>query len=159
MADTGASHRGDPHGWNSLENYVFLHEKHLYEHPLVRQAEIEIRLLPTSHALYDAVVVEGIVHCKNGLRIEVFKTGDYDRTTKRVRMTWYTYNAWWPGAHNALRYDNSHKNEPDVYHRHEYDRRTGEQITYREMTRAEFPVMHEIFDELLEMYPLQAEDF
>ena len=159
MADTDASHRGDPHGWNSLENYVFLHEKHLYEHLLVKEADFEIRLVPTDHALYDAIVVEGVVYCRNGLRIDVYKTGDYDRAAKRVRMTWYSYNAWWPGAHNALRYDNNHRDEPHVYHRHAYDRETGEQTSYKEMGRQEFPVMHEIFDELLAMYPLTSADF
>ena len=36
MAAFKASQRGDPHNWNSLDNYRFLHEKYLGEHPLVK---------------------------------------------------------------------------------------------------------------------------
>ena len=108
MADAQEPRRGDPHDWNSLANYVFLHEKHFEEHPLISPgSSLNIYLFPTPDALYDLIVVEGIISCINGLELEISKSGAVDRTAaQRVRMNLYSYNAWWPGGHNVLRYDN-----------------------------------------------------
>ena len=51
-----------------------------------------------------------------------------------------------------LRYDSGHAHTPDVYHRHEYDRETG-QDRLTTLTREEFPVLSEMVDELAVMFP------
>ena len=155
MADSEEARRGDSHDWNSLENYIFLHEKHLDEHALVLEgSSLEFREIATPNALYDVLVVEGIVLCSNGLHLEVNKLGDIDRSpARRVRMNLYSYNAWQPGGHNALRYDNQHRRSEDVYHRHLFDLATGRQIAFTTMPRHEFPVLHTILDELMDLFP------
>lgn len=156
MAEFETSPRGDPHNWNSLDNYRFLHEKHLAQHPLVLREGWTLEIEVTSRPLlpYDYIKLTGIVVCLNRLVLEITKEGDLDRTqTHRVRMSRFRYNAHFPKGENVLRYDNMHSDEPDVYHRHVFDPDTGEQISFRTLTRAQFPVMHEVLDELLQMFP------
>lgn len=51
-----------------------------------------------------------------------------------------------------MRYDNLHE-DLDEYHRHVFDLETGEQIGHTQiLSRQEFPVMHEILNELEEMF-------
>ena len=69
-------------------------------------------------------------------------------------MRLYRYNAFLPGGHNVLRYDNGHYQKDDEYHRHEFDLATGEEISRRVITRLEFPVMHKVLDELMMLLPL-----
>lgn len=157
MADPPASEQGDPHNWNPLENYIFLHVKYLEEHPLtLPNSSLEFHILERPDTLYDTIVLEGIVYCVNGIQIEIHKSGDLDRTqARRVRMRLYSYNAWRPSGHNILRYDNLHRGHEDHYHRHLFDPNTGELSSLTELTRNEFPVMHQVFDELLGMFPAE----
>ena len=157
MANAQAHRRGDPHDWNSIENYVYLHLLHLDEHPLVEQGVSSLRFIPihTPQAPYDILVVEGLIVCRNGLRLEISKSGDMERTTsRRVRMALYSYNAYRPGGHNVLRYDNQHRGTENVYHRHQFDVDTGELVSFTTMPREAFPVMHQILDELVQLVPL-----
>ena len=148
----------DPHNWNSFENYYYLHNRHLEEHPLVRfgrsHLDFEVRQQPLAH--YDLIIVRGLIVCHNGLLLRIYKEGDIDRSpSRRVRMSIYSYNAWFPHAENVLRYDNMHKEEGDVFHRHVFDPETGIQVAFRTMTRIEFPVMHQVLDELMERFPIE----
>lgn len=158
MADTEKTRRKDPHDWNPLANYRFLHEKHLQEHPLVLpESRLNTFVVRTPEAPYDVIVVEGLVLCSNGIHMYVYKVGDTHRSpAHRVRMNIYRYNAWFPGGHNVLRYDNMHRGNENVYHRHSFDPATGEEVEYREMAREDFPVMHQILDELFELFPPQV---
>ena len=158
MAAFNASQRGAPPNWNSLDNYRFLHEKYLGEHPLVQPVGWAFALETTKQpqAPYDLITFEGVVVCTNGLLLEITKFGDLDRTpARRVRMYRYRYNAHFPGRKNVLRYDNMHVEEPEVYHRHVFDHKTGDQTSFQTMTRSQFPVMHEVLDELMQMFPPQ----
>ncbi|MDE2990028.1 MAG: hypothetical protein OXU21_03030 [Chloroflexota bacterium] len=47
---------------------------------------------------------------------------------------------------NLLRYDNSHVDTPEEYHRHVYDTTSGEQ-TRTILTREQFPDLAEVIDE------------
>ena len=157
MADAAEHQTGDPHDWNALENYIFLHELHIDDHPLVDEKESELTFtqLLTPEAPYDMLVVEGLIVCRNGLLLRVEKSGDLERTSaQRVRMSLYRYNAWRPGGHNVLRYDNQHLGDEDNYHRHEFDLTTGEEVDLRYLNRQEFPVMHQIFGELMKSVPI-----
>ena len=46
-----------------------------------------------------------------------------------------------------------HADEPDIYHCHVFDPETGDQVSFNTLTRAQFPVMHEVLDELMRMFP------
>lgn len=156
MATDEESGQGDPHNWNSLENYRLLHEKHLDTHPLVRPDgyHLSFERLDLPNSRYDRIVLRGEVFCTNGLFLEITKYGDLDRSpARRVRMSRFRYNAHFPGGENVLRYDNMHSDEPDVYHRHVFDPETGDQVSFSTLTRSPFPVMHEILDELMRMFP------
>ncbi len=150
-----AKKTGDPHDWNPLENYVFLHDKHLNEHPLVLpDSELRVTFIENQSGPHDLIVMEGEIYCANGICLEIKKVGDVERSSaQRVRMWLYRYNASLPGVGNVLRYDNQHRSNNNVYHRHVFDIRTGEQTDYRELTRQEFPVMHQILDELSQLLP------
>jgi len=136
-----------------------LHEKRLDEHPFVAdhdKSELSITPLPDLGIL----LVEGVIYCKYNIILEFRKVAELRSIGSRlqVRTFSFAYNAWIEGKHNVLRYDNGHDN-PDEYHRHIFDLDTGEEIEkeFRIMTREEFPVMHEVLDELQAMFaPLNA---
>ncbi len=159
MENAPRSPRRNPHDWNSLENYVLVHEKRLAEHPLVI---LEASLLQYAselkpHPLYDQFVAQGLIVCRNGLHLEVHKRGQIDRTRlRRVRMYLYSYNAWFPGGHSVLRYDNQHVGHEDIYHRHQFDPHTGIETNLTYMERHQFPVMHQVLDELMALFPLHS---
>ena len=99
MAELEASPRRDPHNWNSLDNYRFLHEKHLDAHPFVLPNGWDLTFHYTSlpFSQFDAIRLEGLVLCTNGLVLEMTKEGDVDRTQAyRVRMFRFRYNAHFP---------------------------------------------------------------
>ena len=148
----------DPHNWNSFENYRYLHIKQLEEHPLVRfdRSYLDFEVRQQLRAHYDLITVRGLIVCRNGFLLRIYKEGDIDRSpSRRVRMLVYSYNAWFPHRENVLRYDNMHKEERDVFHRHLFDPDTGRLISLRRMTRVEFPVMHQVLDELMERFPIE----
>ena len=124
-------------------------------HPLVRQADSHLTfdVLETTDPLYDKLAVDGVLFCTNGLQLDIHKLGQFNRSSHQVRMYVYDYNAWFPGAHNVLRYDNQHPRQQDVYHRHEFDPTTGEEVAHIYLSRVEFPVMHQVLDELQRLYP------
>ena len=155
MAELEASPRRDPHNWNSLDNYRFLHEKHLDAHPFVLPNGWDLTFHYTSlpFSQFDAIRLEGLVLCTNGLVLEMTKEGDVDRTQAyRVRMFRFRYNAHFPRGENVLRYDNMHADEPDIYHRHVFNPATGHEVIREDLTRAQFPVMHQVLDELMQMF-------
>lgn len=118
-------HRRDPHGWNSLENYVFIHETRLADHPFVdhrvpntlnfeRYVDVNGNIM---------IVLSGEVYCRYGMIVEVAKWFETRIVQGRlqVRGVRYRYNARIRGRHNILRYDNGHAEAPDEFHRHQYD--------------------------------------
>ena len=156
MAELEASPGRDPYNWNSLDNYLFLHRRHLDIHPFVRVSESHrsFEITDQPRRRYDRIALDVVVVCTNGLVLEITKIGDVDRTpARRVRMLTYSYNAHFPGGNNALRYDNTHQSEPHAYHRHVFDPEAGDQIIRENLTRTQFPVMHEVLDELMQMFP------
>ena len=82
MAEFEAPPGGDSHNWNSLDNYRFLHEKHLAQHPLVLPEgwSLDIDVTDCPALPYDYIKLGGLVVCANGLVLEITKTGDLDRT-------------------------------------------------------------------------------
>ena len=48
-----------------------------------------------------------------------------------------------------------HADEPDIYHRHVFNPATGHEVIREDLTRTQFPVMHQVLDELMQMFPPQ----
>lgn len=148
--------RSDKHNWNPIVNYIHLHETMSEEHDFVVPGQHLSYLFAEipEHPTYDKLTVEGCLRLLNGAVLEVAKWGDVERTPQqRVRMTAYNYAAYIPGEASLLRYDNMHILEPEVFDRHEYDPVTGTEIAFKELTRLELPVMHEIIDEIEHLFP------
>jgi len=147
--------RADPHGWNSVENFLYLHEKYLAEHPFV------------DHGTSDTLVFErfelhgttyfslsGQVYCHHGVIVDVAKYYESRVVGGRDQMRGfsYRYNAHVRNGHNVLRYDNGHPDAPEEFHRHRFDPATGEEIERHILTRHELPVFSVILDELQEVF-------
>ena len=113
----------------------------------------KFNMFPIPESACDLYVVEGLVVCKNGLNLEIAKSGEIERTdARRVRINLYRYQAWFPGRHEVLRYDNQHPGEEHIYHRHPFDLQTGKEQPVSYMSRENFPVMNEILDELMNLF-------
>ena len=70
----------------------------------------------------------------------------------------YLYSAWIPGRYSLLRYHNIHRND-DYYHHKAFNPQTQKLIISETLERYQFPVMHEVIDEIaviMELYPLPA---
>ena len=65
----------------------------------------------------------------------------------QVRGVEYRYIAWLPGEHLILKYHNLH-DDPAEFHHRAYDPATGEQTGYERLTRAQFPTLTEVIDEI-----------
>lgn len=137
------------HGWNSWENYRALHEKRVSEHPFVLDHIFEWTLVG-DHRFPEAIWLSGQVFCQGGVHLHAIKALATRKTGNRlqVRCERYSYNAFFVGQHNILRYDNGHLEDPDEFHRHLFDLDTGEQVERTLLTRDELPLLHEILTEV-----------
>jgi len=155
LYDSEADRRG-PHGWNSLENYTFIHEKRLAEHPFVDHG-VPNTLKFEDYVNVDGdtvVLLSGEVYCHYGIVVAVTKSFETRMVQGRlqVRGVSYRYNARIRGRHNILRYDNGHDESPDEFHRHQYDLSNGTEIETRIITRYDLPVFDDILTELQQMF-------
>lgn len=120
----------DRHGWNSLENYRSIHENRLNNHSFLdpnRPHTVAFDFFEVEGDLF--VRVAGEIHCRGGILVEVEKYLEtYAARNGQifVRGFSYRYNAYIPGKHNILRYDNGH--DLDEYHRHIWDIESGAEI-------------------------------
>ena len=71
----------------------------------------------------------------------------YSGSLLRVRPYSFRYVAWVLGSNLILKYHNVHARDDDYHHR-VYDPRTGKQILHESLTRAQFPQLSEILDEM-----------
>ncbi len=142
----------DPHDWNSFENYRYLHIRHLENHPFVdhsypipcfNQYDVDGRVF---------ITFAGEVYCLRNVILSVRKyieTEHMQNGQLRVRCLSYSYNARIAGKHNILRYDN--EDDLDDYHKHVFDVTSGTPLARIRMTRREFPVLHKVLDELMDL--------
>ncbi|MCH7511221.1 MAG: hypothetical protein IIB19_02530 [Chloroflexi bacterium] len=140
------------HEWNSFENYRDIHEKVLEEHPLIQSHSVVIQLFEFDDDVL--VAVKGEIRCTNGIILEVEKYGDCELRGKSrlwVRTFSYRYNAYIPGKHTVLRYDNGHG--VDEYHTHRYDPKAGREGPAQLISREDMPVMGEVLSELAKLFP------
>lgn len=122
--------RPDPHDWNSLDNYLAVHDsalKHWADWFIVANS-----IIPEMIA-GDRLRLSGRLLCQDGLYIDVDKTLEV-RADGWVRTIRYSYHVGFEGPpmRSLFRYDNAHtyvrEGHPDAHHRHAYDWSTGEEI-------------------------------
>jgi len=119
----------DRHGWNSIENYRQIHEERLANHPFLDHSKGHtVSITEIELGERKVIKVEGEIYCRSGVVLEVDKYLHlkYIRGRAYVRGFSYRNNAYLPGKHNVLRYDNAH--DPEGYHRHAFDLATGTQV-------------------------------
>jgi len=100
------------------------------------------------------IEVHGDIHCQRNIILSVTKhletrpVGEGGRI--QVRGLSYRYNASLQGKHEILRYDNTHSTY-DYYHKHLFDPVSGTELDVIPLTREEFPVCHQVLDEIMEI--------
>ncbi|GEM_PF-1756070 len=160
--DAGLQHptppRNDPHDWNSLENFVHVHETRLEQHAFVDHAKSNT-LRFEEYELDGEVfmVLDGVVYCHHNVVLEVTKIYETRVTQGRrqIRGFSYRYNASIRGRHTILRYDNGHPETPDEFHRHLFRISDGEEIERRIITRYELPTFADILTELQRLFEVE----
>lgn len=107
----------DPHGWNSYENYLAVHEKCMesFSHYFVEWDSLLFTPLPPS-----GVSLTGSIYCHGGLVLHVEKTLEVNNR-KQVRGLKYRCQAQFadPPSREIFRYDNAHDypEHPDSFHK------------------------------------------
>ncbi|HEY1298132.1 MAG TPA: DUF6516 family protein [Chloroflexota bacterium] len=139
----------DPHDWNSWDNYQTIHEKVLDEHTFIFENLLEWTYLEDPLLL----VLSGHLICDHNVIVAVSKVletrlGPRDRL--EVRGWKYSYNAFFAGRHNILRYDNTHADEPpdQEFHRHAFDLKSGTELPTTRLHRRDMPVLSSFLDEV-----------
>jgi hypothetical protein len=140
----------DRHGWNTYENYKNLHVSRIESHPFVDHS----RPIPPfiEHKFDDSLYItfEGEIYCARNIILSVRKYLDAEvlgNGRLRVRCFSYGYNARIAGKHTILRYDN--QDDSDDYHKHVFDPFSGTELARLQMTRNDFPLLHEVLDEIM----------
>ena len=129
------SEPGNPHGWNSRENYFQVHTHRmqvLYDEGFVLDDGLSV-----SRLRFDSLVFEGRVRCLNGLFIDVEKFLAIREIGGRieVRTTTYSYHAGIEGSQDRpiFRYDNFHpysrEGHSDPHHKHVFDPKTWSEVS------------------------------
>lgn len=145
----------DRHDWNTIENYLQIYHDQLDNHPFIDHSQPlpEFDVYEEGDSLI--VVLEGDIFCKNNIVLSVtkyFAVKELKDGRFQIRCYSYRYNAGLSGKFNVLRYDNTHAGDGSNYHKHEFDINTGKEIRVIPMTRNQFPLLHEIINELASMF-------
>ncbi len=148
-ADASGGRRREKHSWLALERYLLIHREKLAARPFVTTDGTEFVRYAADGAEFVRCV--GILTCKRSVRIAVTKlmATRVSRAQLQVRSIHFNYHVTQQRdgrTRNLLRYDNSHVDTPEEYHRHLYDPRSGEQ-TRTILTREQFPDLAEVVDE------------
>lgn len=149
----GRASRGDPHGWNPLENYLTVHHSYLDD---LRGYFVVGDDLQYDFPVEDVFEITGRVACRHGLFVDVQKTLEVN-DRGQVRTVKYSYHAGVEGEKNRpiFRYDNAHRHphHEDEHHRHRYDPSTWDEIVPPEWVgRDNWPHLNEVVEELREWW-------
>jgi len=147
----------DRHGWNTLESYKQVYLTKVGGHPFVDDSHPlpEIKLISSENGQFIKAGLEGRIYCNNNIVLEVrkhFNVRYLNNGLIKIKGVYYCYNAHISGNSNILRYDNSHGD--DDYHKHEFDLATGKEKNKINLTRHQFPLLHEVLDELQRMFEI-----
>jgi hypothetical protein len=148
-------HLKDRHGWNSLESYNAAYHGHLDNHPFIDYTYPlpEVQLIASESNKNVYAVLNGSIHCKNNVLLEIrkiFHTRILTNGITKIRCFSFCYHANIVGGRKLVRYDN--QDRISDYHKHTFDQ-YGNEISRTSMSRQQFPILHEIIDELEKMFP------
>ena len=143
--------RTDPHQWHTFEQYRVVHDQRLEENHFIdysRKDTLVFEEVENEGVLL--IHLEGDVYCLNGVTLKVEKWFETRQTADRllqVKGITYRYIGYKRGGNLVLKYHNLHEDEDEYMHRI-YDGETGDLIFSEALTRAQFPVMTDVLDEL-----------
>lgn len=145
----------DRHGWNSLDNYIAVHDSCMES---VSQYFVEHHTLRFISIGPHGIVLEGSVFCHGDLVLHVDKfLVRNDRN--QVKATRYRYQAQFLHAplRQIFRYDNGHvyrrEGHEDAFHKHLFSDRTWKEIAPPVWVGYErWPILKEVLDELYEWW-------
>jgi hypothetical protein len=140
---------GDPHGWNSLQNYLKVHERRLDD---LRGHYVLDDTLEKTFPAPDVMEIRGRIGCKHGLFVDVRKTLEIN-DRDQVRTVTYRYHAGIEGSDDRaiFRYDNvhSHAGHEDEHHKHRFCPRTWQEIVPPEWVGYDgWPHLNQVIEEL-----------
>lgn len=140
----------DPHQWHTYEQYRVVHDQRLDGDTFIDNARpntLVFEEIEDEGVVF--VYLEGAVYCHYGVTLEVEKLFETRSTGGRlqVRGILYRYVGYVRGGNLVLKYHNLHNDHDEYVHRI-YDPATGRQVLFENITRAQFPVMTEVLDEL-----------
>ena len=145
----------DKHGPNRLDRYQEIHETvmgHLRDEGFVLSDTLAFS------DLGDGVIeLEGHIHCRGGIRLEVEKLLDVlsgDGATAMVQTFAYSYHACLEGGRgNIVRYDSAHPDHNQDHHVHRYDVFAGDVEGSVEMLGHDgWPTLGDVLHELRDWY-------
>ena len=162
-----AGRHGDPHGWNSLDNYLKGHFAHLDR--LTEAGEVVRDTLRYGWPRPTQFLIDGRIVCRDGLFVDVEKRLETNHAarvrTDKVRTLYYSYHAGLIGEDDrcVFRYDNAHpyllEGHPDAHHKHRFDHRSWREIEPPEWIGAHrWPHLDQVISELLTWWDTQARD-
>jgi hypothetical protein len=127
-------------------------------HPFILENHLEWELVGDPPRV---ITLHGIVICRANAAVAVDKllvawVGPHGRLM--VRGERYAYNAYFPGAHNILRYDNGHA-DAEEFHRHVFDLESGREVSKDIIGRADMPTLGMFFTEVAGMIGYEVPDF
>jgi hypothetical protein len=147
--------RGNPHDWNSLDSYLFIHETYMQQFMddgFV--VENSVTAIPLGTPPRE-VILRGRIRCQHGLFVDVLKILEVDNRNGKlyVRTSEYHYHAGVGGEEDRaiFRYDNAHSylGHGDAHHKHRFDHFTWERIEPPEWVGQEtWPHLNEVIEEL-----------
>lgn len=143
----------DRHGWNSYEGYQDAYHGHLNTHPFIEHTYSlpELQVIASESNKSIVAILNGIIYCQNNVILEIrktFQTRLLSNGQLMVRCSLYCYHANIKGGRRLVRYDN--QDRITDYHKHIFDQ-YGNEIDRISMTRHQFPLLHEVIDELEKM--------
>ena len=151
----------DRHGWNSLDNYLAVHDSCMSD---LREYFVDSDTLAFEVIDGRTLRLHGSVYCHGGLVLHVTKLLELN-DTQQIRTFRYRYQAQFaePPTRQIFRYDNDHaylrENHADAHHRHRFNIRTWKEITPPEWVGHDhWPVLREVLDELYEWWILHRDD-
>jgi hypothetical protein len=148
--------RGDRHGWNSIENYLHVHDRRISD--FMAEGFVRHDGLVREWLEADTIVITGRIHCAHGLFVDVEKYLAVRKLRSgglQVKTESYSYHAGIEGTRerSLFRYDNAHvytrERHLDAHHKHRFDHRNWREIVPPQWVGQErWPHLSEVLEEL-----------
>ncbi len=141
------------HDWNSLEDYLYQHQRRLEDYPLFIE-DYSFTVDPVFHDKQSFVSIYMEILCAKGIKLTVVKTAEIRGRIKfEAKTVDYAYNASIMGKGNILRYDNAHIQAGHItkHHKHIFSRPGVEDTDSPfPIDEDKWPHLHEVIEELMD---------